>query len=33
MENLVAKIENVNGENVVSSRVIAEQMGKEHKDV
>lgn len=33
MENLVVKIENVNGENVVSSRIIAEQMGKEHKDV
>lgn len=33
MEELVVKIENVNGENVVSSRVIAEQMGKEHKDV
>lgn len=33
MEELVVKIENVNGENVVSSRVIAEQLGKEHKRV
>lgn len=33
MEELVVKIENVNGENVVSSRVIAEQLGKEHSDV
>lgn len=33
MEDLIVKIENVNGENVVSSRVIAEQLGKEHSDV
>jgi anti-repressor protein len=33
MGELVVKIENVNGENVVSSRVIAEQLGKEHKRV
>ena len=33
MEDLVVKIENVNGDNVVSSRVIAEQLGKEHKRV
>lgn len=31
--NLVVKIENVNGQLVVSSRVIAEQLGKRHSDV
>ena len=33
MTNIIAKIENVNGELVVSSRVIAEQLGKEHRGV
>lgn len=31
--NLVVKIENNNGINVVSSRIVAEQLGKEHSDV
>lgn len=31
--NLVVKIENVNGQLVVSSRVVAEQLGKEHSKV
>ncbi|MGL4450624.1 MAG: Rha family transcriptional regulator, partial [Sarcina sp.] len=29
----LVRIENVNGLNVVSSRVVAEQLGKEHKNV
>lgn len=34
MENkLIVKIENINGQLVVSSRVIAEQLGKQHKHV
>ena len=33
MTDIIAKIENVNGELVVSSRVIAEQLGKEHRGV
>ena len=33
MTNIIAKIENVNGELVVNSRVIAEQLGKEHRGV
>ena len=33
MTNIIAKIENVNGELVVSSRVIAEQLGKRHDNV
>ena len=33
MTGIIAKIENVNGELVVSSRVIAEQLGKEHRGV
>ena len=33
MNELVVKIENVNGENVVSSREVAEKLGKEHKNV
>lgn len=33
MEALIAKIENVNGILVVSSRVIAKQLGKNHSDV
>ena len=33
MTNIIAKIENVNGELVVSSRVIAEQLGKRHDHV
>lgn len=30
---IIAKIENINGQNVVSSRVVAEQLGKEHSKV
>ena len=33
MNELVVKIENVNGQLVVSSRVVAEQLGKRHSDV
>ena len=33
MQNLEVVINNVNGQNVVSSRTIAEQLGKEHKNV
>ena len=33
MTNIIAKIENVNGELVVSSRVVAEQLRKRHSDV
>ena len=33
MGELIAKIENVNGILVVSSRVIAKQLGKKHKNV
>ena len=33
MTNIIAKIENVNGELVVSSRVISEQLGKRHSDM
>lgn len=33
MQNLKVVINNVNGQNVVSSRAIAEQLGKEHKNV
>ena len=33
MTNIIAKIENVNGELVVSSRIIAEQLGKRHDHV
>lgn len=33
MNELVVKIEERNGVNVVSSRVVAEQLGKEHKNV
>lgn len=33
MQNLEIVINNVNGQNVVSSRTIAEQLGKEHKNV
>lgn len=33
MNDLIIKIENVNGENVVSSRVIAEQLGKRHDNI
>ena len=33
MLDLVVQIENVNGINMVSSRVIAQQLGKEHSDV
>ena len=33
MLDLVVQIENVNGKNVVSSRVIAQQLGKRHADV
>ena len=33
MEMITAKIENRDGKLVVSSRVIAEQLGKEHKHV
>lgn len=33
MNELTVKIENVNGQLVVSSRVIAEQLGKQHKHV
>lgn len=33
MKNLEIVINNVNGQNVVSSRTIAEQLGKEHKNV
>lgn len=33
MENLIVKIESKNGLNVVSSRIVAEQLGKEHKNV
>lgn len=33
MTNIIAKIENINGELVVSSRVIAEQFNKQHSHV
>lgn len=33
MNELVVKVENVNGRLVVSSRVVAEQLGKDHQDV
>lgn len=33
MNELTVKIENVKGQLVVSSRVIAEQLGKEHYNV
>ncbi|MGL5123099.1 MAG: phage antirepressor KilAC domain-containing protein [Fusobacteriaceae bacterium] len=33
MNKLIVQIENNNGINVVSSRVVAEQLGKEHSDV
>ena len=33
MNELIVKVENVNGRLVVSSRVVAEQLGKDHQDV
>ena len=33
MTNIIAKIENINGELVVSSRVISDQLGKRHSDM
>ena len=33
MNELVVKVENVDGRLVVSSRVVAEQLGKDHQDV
>ena len=33
MNELIIKVENVNGRLVVSSRVVAEQLGKQHKHV